>query len=319
MSPRVANIVVTCTKRKSVAADDRLQLGCISGSTVSQLAKNWIAQLKKVRSQLLPADELYSGDHWRIAQSLPEIANTQKIKVRLWVCSAGYGLIPAGAPVKPYSATFSSHHKDSVLQRLRFLDGNVHEWWSHLANWSGPVPGEPRTLLDLAQDAKRSPLIIVASDVYLRAIGPDLENAKNALADPKLLTIVSGGGPASGHLKSHFIPCNARLQSLLGGALMSLNVRVVRRILSRAERWPLRCDALVKEFGELVAAQPVFEQPQRKPMSDDRVRQFILRRMTRNPSLSATPLLREFRDSGFACEQKRFGKLFLQVRKQFHE
>ena len=320
MSARVANIIVTCTKRKSVPAEDCLQLGRVAGSTVVELAKQWISRLQKASSPSRPADELYSGDHWQIARSLPEVASGRKVQVRLWVCSAGYGLIPSWAPLKPYSATFSTHHKDSVLRRLASLSGgNIHEWWTQLAKWPGPVPGEPRTLSDLARDMKHSPLIFVASDVYLRAVGSDLEDARNALADPRLLTIVSGGGTPSGVLRSHLLPCNARLQSLLGGALMSLNVRAVRRIMSRVERWPLRCDDLAAEFQELVDAQPDFEQPQRRSMTDDKVQQFIRRHLAKNPLLCVSPLLRQFRDSGFACEQKRFGRLFLQVRKQFHE
>lgn len=320
MSARIANIIVTCTKRKSVPAEDCLQLGQVAGSTVSDLAKQWISRLQKANSLPRPADELYSGDHWQIARSFPEVASGRNVQVRLWVCSAGYGLIPSWAPLKPYSATFSTHHKDSVLRRLATLSGgSIHEWWSILAKWSGPVPGEPRTLTELARNAKRAPLIFVASDVYLRAVGADLEDARNALADPRLLTIVSGGGAPSGELRSNQLPCNARLQSLLGGALMSLNVRVVRRILSQVERWPLRCDDLAAEFQKLIDAQPEFEQPQRRQLTDEKVQQFVRRQLAKNPSLCASPLLRRLRDSGFACEQKRFGKQFLQVRKQFHE
>ena len=320
MSSRVANIVVTCTKRKSVSVENCLQLGRVTGKSVDGLATQWIRRLNEATTESLPADNLYSGDHWQIAQSLKDVANCQRVEVRLWVCSAGYGLIPSWAPVKPYSATFSTHHKDSVLRRLAPLGtGGLQDWWCKLANWEGPTPGEPRTLSDLARDAKRSPLIIVASDVYLRAVGTDLENARSSLVDPRLLTIVSAGGSPSDVLRPNFLPCNARLQSLLGGALMSLNIRVVRRILSHVKRWPLRCDDLAVEFQELIDAQPEVEQPQRKPMTDEKVRQFVRRHLVQNRLLCASPLLRQLRQSGFACEQKRFGKLFLQVRKQFHE
>jgi hypothetical protein len=320
MSSRVANIVVTCTKRKSVSVENCLQLGGFTGKTVDGLATQWIRRLNETSAESLPADDLYSGDHWQIAQSLKTVADCQRVEVRLWVCSAGYGLIPSWAPVKPYSATFSTHHKDSVLRQLAPLgtDG-LQEWWCKLANWQGPTPGEPRTLCDLAREAKRSPLIFVASDVYLRAVAIDLEKARSSLVDPRLLTIVSAGGSPNDALRSNFLPCNARLQPLLGGALMSLNIRVVRRILSHVKQWPLRCDDLTAEFQELIDAQPEFEQPQRKPMTDENVLQFVRRHLAQNPLLCASPLLRQLRQSGWACEQKRFGKLFHQVRKQFHE
>src|SRR5687768_13776606 len=110
MSVRVANVVVTCTKRKTVPAEASLQLGRIAGATIPELAKQWINRLQAQDAAPRPAEELYSGDHWQIARSLPDVARGHRIKVRLWVCSAGYGLIPSWAPLKPYSATFSTHH-----------------------------------------------------------------------------------------------------------------------------------------------------------------------------------------------------------------
>jgi hypothetical protein len=320
MSARIANIVVTCTKRKSVPTADCLQLSSFAGSTVVELARNWINRLEAAAAKFTRADELYSGDHWQIARSLPQLASGRKVQVRLWVCSAGYGLIPSWAPLQPYSATFSDHHRDSLLRRFASLGrASIRDWWSEIAKWPGPVPGEPRSFSELAREMKHSPLIFVASDVYLRAVGTDLEVARTELADPRLLTIVSGGATPVGVLTPHFLPCNARLQPLLGGALMSLNVRAVRRILLRVERWPLRCDDLAAEFQPLLDAQPDTEQPKRRQLTDNKVQQFIQRHLSRCPSLCASTLLRRLRDSGYACEQKRFGNLFLQVRRQFHE
>lgn len=100
---------------------------------------------------------------------------------------------------------------------------------------------------------------------------------------------------------------------------MSLNVRVVRRIFSRDVKWPMHCDELAKEFQELVDSQPLVVQPQRIAMSDEEVSLFIQETLGRRPEMRASPLLRELRDSGRACEQKRFGRLYREVQEQSDE
>jgi hypothetical protein len=49
-------------------------------------------------------------------------------------------------------------------------------------------------------------------------------------------------------------------------------------------------------------------------MSDDDVRRFIRERLRAEPDLRHTRMLRDLRDGGRACEQKRFRRLFMQVR-----
>ena len=47
-----------------------------------------------------------------VARGLPDEAGGRP--AQLWACSAGYGLIRADALVRPYAATFTSGHPDSV-------------------------------------------------------------------------------------------------------------------------------------------------------------------------------------------------------------
>jgi hypothetical protein len=51
----------------------------------------------------------------------------------------------------------------------------------------------------------------------------------------------------------------------------------------------------------------------RRPLSDSAVLDFVRQLNTREPGISKTRALRCLRDSGLACEQRRFGALFVQA------
>src|SRR5262249_51154771 len=150
----------------------------------------WVARLLSDRSQLLPAFELYAGDHWSIVRTLRTIAVDVGLKAEIWVCSAGYGLVRTASCLKPYAATFSSRHPDGVPSRLDDPVGAdvVQHWWAHLAKWEGPEPGMPRTIADLARTNPRAPMLVAGSPSYLNAIAADLSQAANALASEDLLS-----------------------------------------------------------------------------------------------------------------------------------
>jgi hypothetical protein len=48
-------------------------------------------------------------------------------------------------------------------------------------------------------------------------------------------------------------------------------------------------------------------------MTDEQLSRLIRRLKGADPDLSATRALRQVRDAGIACEQKRFGQLFREV------
>ena len=318
------NVVVTCTKRKLLPVAERLEFRGCSGRSTRERAKRWIGRLASTKSESTPAHAVYAGDHWATVRSFPEAARKGGLRPKIWILSAGYGLIAWDAPIKAYSATFSADHPDSVCPSPPGQPPVVarNSWWEALSAWEGPQPGAPRTLTELAQSDPKTPLLVVASNVYLSAVQPDLMGARNALKTHDLLSIVSAGCDTLGQLTDHLIPADARLKHLLGGGMQSLNVRIARKILGESDRWAPRCATLTKRFKGLLSRQKDFVQPQRTPMSDGEVRTYVRKALKKNPTLTRSPLLRLLRDSGRACEQKRFGGLFLEAAaalKQVHK
>ena len=122
-------------------------------------------------SPLIAARDLYAGEHWMVACGLPDLAGGGRI--RLWVCSAGYGLIPADAPVRPYAATFTGGHPDSVPGGA---DGAT-AWWHALSLWEGPSSGQPRSIRELAAKEPAASYPAGAFRSYLHACRDDIAAA----------------------------------------------------------------------------------------------------------------------------------------------
>ncbi|GIH72013.1 hypothetical protein [Sphaerimonospora thailandensis] len=300
-SEQAVHVVVTCTNRKRVPADDRLRVRSLEAGTVGMRFRSWLERLEAAEVRV-PARDLYAGEHWLIANDL---AKTLGADAHFWVCSAGYGLIPAATPIAAYAATFASGHEDSVAEGV---DG-AREWWRQLCRWEGPQAGQPRSFEELANQHPDSAIVAVLSEPYLRACASDLRAAASRLAESDNLAVI---GPAdrSPELADLIVPVTAALRALVGGSLLSLNVRVARRLLQDSRDQGVRRSLLLKLMETLTAEVP--EQVRRQPgirMTDEEVRSFI--RHHGKGFRSATPLLRKLRSSGLSCEQARFRTLFL--------
>lgn len=221
-----------------------------------------------------------------------------------WVCSAGYGLVPITAPLRPYAATFAFGHPDSVGSTA----DSIQRWWDRHSEWQGPVAGAPRSLASLATQTPGTHMLVVLSAMYLRACARDLVALAENLRQSDQLTIISVGGSAPRELQEFVLPADSHLQTVVGGTLGALNVRLAAELLQTAPNTPPNRQAFADGLSRLrqqAGQRPVF---QRTPMTDEQVRAFILERLTENSTHTA--MLRQLRDSGLACEQKRFANLF---------
>lgn len=305
-------VVTTCTERKTVAAPNEHQLRTVdAGLPVTARAHEWVNRLAGAQS-CIPAESLYSGDHWSTASQLPAIAEAHGWQSEMWVASAGYGFIRAKAEIASYAATFSPGSPDSVSSNQSAT--NNSSWWHELAQWSGPrhESGRPRTVADLAVEQPEARVLVAASAVYLQAMCRDLTAAASALRDPHQLLLVCGG-PAPEALRDFALPVDARLQHLVGGTRLALNARVAKLITSTAETHAFDHEAVTKLLTSHLSTAPPLVQHDREQMSDISVEAFITMALRNDPSATKTRLLRQLRDSGSACEQKRFGKLFADI------
>jgi hypothetical protein len=296
------HIVVTCTNRKTAVPRSHLRLGAVTGSTTAALRRRWTARLAREKQSTASARETYAGEHWSVATTLPD-QSARPDETQLWVASAGYGLIPSEASIAPYSATFTPGHVDSVPG----LPAAASDWWREIATWEGPCPGTNRTLADLAQSDPHATLVVVLSPPYLRACRQDILAAAERLDVDEQLTIVSVGADRSGPIAELLVDADGRLQGLLGGSKLSLNARVAGYMIRNGLLGRSQASEHLRQLTRTLPEPVVFS---RTPMADAEVGAFISRQLANDPGTSATRLLRALRDSGLACEQHRFHRLY---------
>lgn len=294
------HVVVTCANRKSLSIPPRLQLGEVPGASASERVRKWIARLADTGSTpQVPASDLYAGEHWSVARRFSEYAQPGE-EIRLWACSAGYGLIPAEAQIMPYHATLTPRQADSV-------PGDPASWWTWLSEWPGPTPGHPRSIGTLVASDPNAIYMFVLSKNYLRACGEDIAASSRQIADPNRLLIVSAGARLQGDLAVFAVPADARLQAQFNGTRRALNARIGAYLLSAGVRGRREATA---DLTRLLAAQPPIPRYERKKQTDREILDLIAQRLSQTPVPSANRLLREFRDAGLACEQHRFSRLY---------
>lgn len=296
--------VVTCAKAKRGRVPPGRRLGSVRSRQAVAAADVWIDRLRDARGATTPASELYRGDHWKAAGEAAAVAVAAG--GRAWVASAGYGLIPFDAPIRPYSATFAAGDPDSV-SRLLAPEGDVVQavWWSALADWDGPSAGAPRLVADLAASYPADLLVVTLSEPYLRALTPDLVAARGRLSSPERLLVLCGGAPADHALSENLVRWDSRVQ-IVAGALASMNARVARRLLHEVQPRRLTLAIARERVSAWAATAPSRSRPDRQRVSDEDVREFIRDRLGVFPPPSPSALHREFRDSGLACERLRF-------------
>jgi hypothetical protein len=304
-SGKTVHIVVTCTNRKTTSPSDFLKVRTLGRDSVEARATDWIERLASSKAQAIAARDLYCGEHWTVVKSMHGEAAQFGRTVRIWVVSAGYGLLPLDAEVRSYAATFCSGHVDTVG-----LGTSQTVWWQSLARWEGPAEGAPRSVTELIFESAGAPVLIALSPPYLYACTPDLLGAVQH-AKPGQVSIVSAG-TRGGPLHAWLLPCDARFQHALGGSLQALNVRIVSHLL-RTHSGPIEQRSLSEALQELLAVQPAVVRYERTKVTDDELVQFIVDQLADGGRLSHSRLLRIFRDSGGACEQARFRSVYESV------
>jgi len=298
-SARRVRVVVTCTLRKSSPVPRSLRLHTVPGVRLSTRFRHWTERLTNAEVPSRPALDLYAGEHWTMARRLLDDQSQTAAAIDLWVCSAGYGLIPATMPIVPYSATFAPGALDSV-------PGPATNWWAALGDWEGPAEG-PRRLVDLAASDPSARYLFVLSAAYLRACHDDACQAAEKLNGSGRLSILSAGTKRDLDLSDVLLPADARLRAVLGGTLQALNIRAAEHLLKAGL---VDHDDMADSLRRLLAEQPPPRRFNRRRVSDAEIRSFIRDRTRVDPTATHTKLLREVRAANYACEQARFASLF---------
>ncbi|MGC4109606.1 MAG: hypothetical protein QM747_04100 [Nocardioides sp.] len=280
-------IVVTCTDRKSVQPSLDLQLRSLGAGGLDARASAWSRRIDAARSRL-PLRSLYRGETWAQVAELERAAERAGFRPHLLVASAGLGLVDAETKAPAYGATFSSGHADSVGETVY----ENQQWWSAL--------NAPKHAID---SALAGPTVLILSKTYADAMAPAL-----AAITGRRDVLVFGGSNAIA--ASARIPADLGLRRALGGTANSLNLRTARAWFDLLPHPDIALYRQHPKWAAWVSDTRQSDHYDRTPLSDAALESYVQRVRTEDPTISRSRALRLLRDSGLACEQKRFAQLF---------
>lgn len=305
---RAINLVVSCTSRKRYETAPGLRARTLDGHDLRTRLESWKQRLNTTESEKYPAQDLYMGEHWSVVREIRSKAESWQ--VRLWICSAGYGLIEPTTPIHSYQVTFTPGLEDSVRSSE---PSGVRLWWDGVCRLKVQGDGNPRSLAALAEKYPRTPMMVALSADYLYAVESDLLEVRNRPFFREHLIIVSSGTSQDHRQwKENLVPSDGSLSRSLGGTLGSLNARVASFLLGSK----LEGEPTIANFARFLRSLKAEKPPRevRAAQSDADVARFIGARLRTNPQASKSRLLEELRSAGLACEQKRFGALYIEVK-----
>ena len=302
MMTTLIHVVVSCTERKSAPALPSLRASELTRDGFDLRIASWLERIGTATPTLRAAD-LYQGEHWAVTLDL--IADS---RVKVWVASAGYGLVDVQTLVAPYAATFSSRQADSVTLATSptAVDSERREWWRTLRERSSR--GSGRSMAALGADG---PILVAASRSYLAAMSDELVEAE-AQSFGRLVLTTTGAVP--GELRHLRTAATGALRGVLGGSMQAVSVRLAAKIVQDIAESELTYETASNLTERLMAGASPLERHSRSPLTDGQVSAYIANALnTANPP-SCTALLRIMRDAGLACEQARFRHLYLATR-----
>ncbi len=269
----------------------------------------WRSRVDSWQGEKRLAEKLYCGGHWSVVRRLTQ--DQLPSQFRSFVISAGFGLISMNARIAPYGATFAPGQSDSIaIKKGTAGPDQAVKWWNQLVGWRPKGILGVRSITGAMRKWPNHVHLFALSPYYLDAIFEDLTRARASLSNPNDLIVISTGKKRHGELKSNIVSAPAELQQLLGGALVSLNVRLAAVIVNSIASERLTPDA-VREFVStlLESCDPRIVHNRRK-VPDQEVLQFIKLSSAQAKTRSYTTMLKLLRKSGCACEMKRFRTLF---------
>ncbi len=101
------HIFSTCTNSKKKPELDSCLLSTCLKKNYQSTVNEWMKRLNRSAIPRYTASKLYSRLHWQESLKCVKVAQENGFDAKLWILSAGWGLISADEKICSYSATFA--------------------------------------------------------------------------------------------------------------------------------------------------------------------------------------------------------------------
>lgn len=288
-------VITTCTNRKRIEPALELCARSMPHGDAREVASLWRERLDRSVNRVA-LTSLYCGRGWQEATAAAEVSHS-----RLFVVSAGLGLISAAGEAPAYNLTLVSGSPDDITRKLN--RGSSAEWWDFISEGLSPAA---EALGD------RGLILAALSRPYLSMVGRDWSRWPQPLKDRlRLFTLDPSGVPEG--LGQNWMPYDERLESL-GSGHAGTRSDFAQRALRHFATHFASAPGDAQQHAELVRralapfALPVV--PDRERLTDREIVGLIHREWDAVGGRSGAMLTHLRRGLEVACEQGRFRLLF---------
>ena len=293
-----ATVITICTHRKKARPPFAATAVSLPADSQGTVQSAWMEKIRALPPEV-PARALYAGRGFGLAAEAAKIA-----KAKLYILSAGLGLVAANRGVPVYGLTVSGGHAESVAARVTGeFDG--------VAWFSGLLRGPYSNQWGDAAGHGSGRVLIALTRPYAEMVGKSLSEL-----DPSILArlrifgaSLSPALPAI--LRPALAPYDERLDAVLPGIRADFSQRAllhfVHSVAGNRDAQDRDADYAAVETALEGVLPP--DRLRRTRRTDEEIFQLILARLRSQTGIAR--ILRALRDEeGVACEQSRFARLY---------
>ncbi|GGB75527.1 hypothetical protein GCM10011607_39810 [Shewanella inventionis] len=307
------HLITNCTNVKRKHLQNKVSFGDVLNTEQPDI-KDWVDAISNNKSRDL-AINTYAGDHWTVAKDINNDG------VPLWVLSAGFGFISGQDNICSYDATFSNNGENAVRLFSNTNDSNKDNitWWEQLH--LNRCYSYQHDFSSMVRHHKNDNFCISTSPQYLKVILPELIKLRESgHITEKNTIIITSKVELPQSLQSLRLIATEDFCELLQGSRVSLNIRLARYLLKELSSSDDFISQIKERYVRLQRRSKPAKKFDRVKVDDEEVANYIIKKLEcGSPKSSATVLLNAFRNDGFACEQKRFGKIFQLTKRTLSE
>ena len=303
-------LITPCSDRKCGKTPDFMRATSLISGPIDDVATEWLRKVSENPGKT-KAINMYAG------RSFSELRKvTQTGDADLMIISAGLGLVGGDEMVPNYGITVSRGSVESVFNKISSKDVREQDWWRSLK-----IHGGEQFDFNKSVDFKKYDLILLMlTKSYSKMIVDELSQI-NEFGIKKLRLVGVGIEKyLPEKLKPCVLPYDQRLNgpdSGYQGTMTDLPARCAVDFINCVKSNPelgIDLETDIKFVSDRLSKLRMPIVPTRQKLSDDEVKNFIDDNWF-GAGTTHQGSLKNLRESGKACEQGRFGKIFREVKR----
>jgi hypothetical protein len=245
-----------------------------------------------------PAVELYAGRGFGLARQAADDA-----KARLYIVSAGLGIVPFDRNVPAYGLTVSAGHNQSISRKI-VGEFDPRAWFESLLNGSLSVSWQ-----QLA-GRKSGRVLVALSRPYAKMVGDSLSTLPPGVRGRLRIFGASLQSALPKSLHPNIAPYDERLNVILPGTRSEFAQRALLHFVRSIATKP--SSGLDDDFAAVRSALKRLKMPQHvhRPRLTDKEILVIIRKRLRIRTGVVQMLTALRHEEGIACERSRFSRLY---------